>query len=129
MSRQSDDAFAFIVIVALAIWWWSARGDTISTYWVLTSTGAQEAEERFSADRSSNTVVKLMKGPESDNGFLITFSNCSVLDYKNWWCPSGYGAANGKVTGSPFESDPRVRSVRVWRYWLAPSPAPKPKEP
>jgi hypothetical protein len=126
MSEQIGSAL-FVALLVLAVWWGPfRRDDTVSTYWISTSTRAQEAEQRFSADRSSNTVVYLMKDPGRDSGTFIPLSECTVLDYKNWWCASGYRAINGDVTGSPFESDPRVRRVSALRYWIAPAPKPNP---
>jgi len=120
MSARGGDAVSFLLVGGLIAWGWSAyTRNTVSAYWVDSKTGEAVAEERFSADRSSNTVVEFMRDPGRETGSFMTHKNCIVLDHKNWWCEIGYASYNGDVKGSTFESDSRVRSASWLKYMFA----------
>jgi hypothetical protein len=119
----SDQSFSIFVSVlfALLVFHWVTDPSTESTektYWIDREGKAQYSQE-FSADRSSGTVTVALRIAGAPRAVYAVHNNCRVVTTRDWSCESGLESTDGKITDDISESDPRIRSVSVYRWWLA----------
>jgi hypothetical protein len=127
MSEQSsrdgnltDVGVLIAVVLAIGIGKWLFFSNTVTSYWLYTKSGAPAAREVYSVDRSSLTVTVLdrwsngtlwISGPERD---------CVIIDSENWRCGQAETLAlDGHVKEQILSTDPRLREVSWFRWWIA----------
>jgi hypothetical protein len=115
---HTGSVFFGVLLALLAFHWATEPGEsTEKTYWI-DKEGKPEFSQEYSADRSSGTVAVALRIPGHSASYF-RHKDCTVVTARDWSCDEGLESTDGKVTDQIPESDPRIRSVSVFRWWLA----------
>jgi hypothetical protein len=109
-------AIVLAIVFALGFLRWLSN-ETITTYWTYTGSGYPAARETYSVNRASATVNAL---EQWQGNFVSPHKDCAIFDARNWSCAGAeLWATDGKVREAILSTDPRLREVSWFRWWLA----------
>jgi hypothetical protein len=117
-SDSTGSVLIGVVLALLVFRWATGASPTLTTYWI-NKDGKPEYSEVFSPDRATATVVVALRGVGKEANAYFSHKDCMIVDARNWYCDEGLAASDGNVTDQVSESDPRIRSVSFFRWWLA----------
>ena len=131
MKSNKDEILGLIIFwgfVILAVWLidWNPFGNEHTIYrvdcLVASENGKCPARQEQPGSRISYRAQKETSSivVQTDDQAPFKYSNCAIVDEKNWSCPSEYDAhhmVNG-VLDDTTDASEYPRFVKKWQWWL-----------